>query len=88
MITKSSSPVVVVTSESMEPVYHRGDILFVWNRKEELEVGEVVVAWFSPRELPMVHRVIRRIAQGSVITRGKGKRYVLIISSKKWFSPM
>ena len=61
-ITKSPTPLVVVTSESMEPTYRRGDVLFVWNRDDTVQLGDVAVCWFKDRELPMVHRVIERVA--------------------------
>jgi len=34
VLTLSDSPVVVVLSGSMEPLYYRGDILFLYNREE------------------------------------------------------
>jgi hypothetical protein len=58
--TNSSSPVIVVISGSMEPTYHRGDILFLWNNTEAIEVGEVATCWFEGNPLPMVHRVIQK----------------------------
>lgn len=59
LITDSPSPIVVVISESMEPAFQRGDILFLWNRDTVIEVGEIAVCWFRGRDLPMVHRVIK-----------------------------
>ena len=56
----TSSPLVFVTSESMSPVYQRGDILFVSNRTPAIELGDVVVCWFEGRRLPFVHRVIEK----------------------------
>ena len=41
--SNSSSPIVVVLSGSMEPAFQRGDVLFLWNRGERTEVGEIVV---------------------------------------------
>jgi len=61
LVTKAKSPVVVVISESMKPAFSRGDILFVWNRVDNIEVGDIAVCWFDGRDLPMVHRVIKRI---------------------------
>jgi signal peptidase I len=58
--TNSSSPVLVVISGSMEPTYHRGDILFLWNNTETVEIGEVAACWFEGYPLPMVHRVIQK----------------------------
>ncbi|KAM0801674.1 microsomal signal peptidase 18 kDa subunit [Usnea florida] len=56
----TSSPLVFVTSESMSPVYQRGDILFVSNRTPAIELGDVVVCWLEGRKLPFVHRVIEK----------------------------
>ena len=44
VITESESPVVVVLSGSMEPAFHRGDI---------------VVFKVADREIPIVHRIIK-----------------------------
>ncbi|OCK92293.1 signal peptidase complex catalytic subunit sec11 [Cenococcum geophilum 1.58] len=64
IITGSRSPLVVVISASMEPTFNRGDILFVWNRDEKIEVGDIAVCWFEGRNLPMVHRVIKSVTIG------------------------
>ncbi|KAL6568059.1 hypothetical protein OROHE_003743 [Orobanche hederae] len=42
-ITGSESPVVVVLSESMEPGFARGDILFLHMSRDPIRVGEIVV---------------------------------------------
>ena len=60
---------VVVTSESMEPVYQRGDMLFVWNRDASIEPGEVVVVWLEDRRLPFVHRVVEK----HVLSKGNNR---------------
>ena len=42
--TGSESPIVVVLSGSMEPAFHRGDLLFLTNKEtEDIRVGEIVV---------------------------------------------
>lgn len=42
--TGSESPIVVVLSGSMEPAFHRGDLLFLTNyQNEDIRVGEIVV---------------------------------------------
>jgi signal peptidase len=72
----SPSPIVVVLSGSMEPAFQRGDLLFLWNRNLELnllgpvpekeasfggtQVGEVVVYNVIGKDIPIVHRVVRR----------------------------
>lgn len=50
----SPAPIVVVTSESMEPGFQRGDILFLWNRQSYVRAGDIAVLSFPTRELPMV----------------------------------
>ncbi|EME88580.1 uncharacterized protein MYCFIDRAFT_54228 [Pseudocercospora fijiensis CIRAD86] len=64
VITNSSSPIVVVLSGSMEPAFQRGDLLFLWNRGVETQVGEVVVYSVKGKDIPIVHRVIRRFGGG------------------------
>ncbi|GLU18469.1 hypothetical protein SLE2022_347680 [Rubroshorea leprosula] len=58
-ITGSESPVVVVLSESMEPGFKRGDILFLHMSKYPIRAGEIVVFNVDGREIPIVHRVIK-----------------------------
>ena len=69
-LTHTTTPIIIVTSESMEPQFQRGDMLFVSNRTTtttitsdidiDVDVGEVVVVWLSGREKPFVHRVIAK----------------------------
>ncbi|KAG6728028.1 hypothetical protein I3842_02G153200 [Carya illinoinensis] len=58
-ITGSESPVVVVLSESMEPGFKRGDILFLHMSKDPVRAGEIVVFNVDGRDIPIVHRVIK-----------------------------
>ncbi|KAL6559824.1 hypothetical protein OROGR_004941 [Orobanche gracilis] len=58
-ITGSESPVVVVLSESMEPGFARGDILFLHMSRDPIRVGEIVVYNIDGRDIPIVHRVIK-----------------------------
>lgn len=57
-ITSSSHPVMVVSSESMEPAFYRGDLILLWNRQQIVNMGDIPVVWFPGRSLPMVHRSI------------------------------
>ncbi|ODV86965.1 hypothetical protein CANARDRAFT_6530 [[Candida] arabinofermentans NRRL YB-2248] len=59
VIAMSNSPIVVVLSGSMEPAFQRGDILFLWNREEYLNVGDIVVYKIQDKEIPIVHRIVR-----------------------------
>jgi signal peptidase I len=48
------------SSGSMEPAFHRGDLLFLTNRVEDpIRVGEIVVFRIEGREIPIVHRVLK-----------------------------
>ncbi|KAJ7956676.1 Signal peptidase I [Quillaja saponaria] len=58
-ITGSESPVVVVLSESMEPGFKRGDILFLHMSKDPIHTGEIIVFNIDGRDIPIVHRVIK-----------------------------
>lgn len=62
--TDSPSPIVVVLSGSMEPAFQRGDLLFLWNRGMETQVGEIVVYNVKGKDIPIVHRVVRRFGGG------------------------
>jgi len=58
-VTATNTPVVCVVSESMAPAFRRGDVLFLWNRTAEVQVGDIPVVWFNGKPLPMVHRASR-----------------------------
>ncbi|KAF3789500.1 hypothetical protein EJ110_NYTH18132 [Nymphaea thermarum] len=71
-ITGSESPVVVVLSESMEPGFQRGDILFLRMSKEPIRAGEIVVFNVDGRPIPIVHRVHEQSDNGEVDVLTKG----------------
>jgi len=52
----------------MEPAFQRGDLLFLWNRNlvAETDVGEVVVYNVKDKDIPIVHRVVRKFGKGYV----------------------
>lgn len=64
--TDSPSPIVVVLSGSMEPAFQRGDLLFLWNRGQNTQIGEIVVYNVRGKDIPIVHRVVRRYGGKSV----------------------
>ena len=59
VVTSSESPVVVVLSGSMEPAFHRGDILFLHMGFTPFRAGDIVVFKVADRDIPIVHRVIK-----------------------------
>ncbi|KAI9783548.1 MAG: Signal peptidase complex catalytic subunit [Geoglossum umbratile] len=74
IVSDSPSPIVVVLSGSMEPAFQRGDLLFLWNRGQKTEVGEIVVYNVRGKDIPIVHRVVRRFGGGNkplqLLTKG------------------
>ncbi|KAG6599407.1 signal peptidase complex catalytic subunit SEC11C-like [Cucurbita moschata] len=70
--TGSESPVVVVLSESMEPGFARGDILFLHMNEDPIRAGEIVVYKIEGQVIPIVHRVIKVHE-----TRDTGEVYIL-----------
>ncbi|KAI4864164.1 microsomal signal peptidase 18 kDa subunit [Hypoxylon rubiginosum] len=75
VLADSPSPIVVVLSGSMEPAFQRGDLLLLWNRNllAETDVGEVVVYNVRDKDIPIVHRVVRRFGAGPLarlLTKG------------------
>jgi signal peptidase len=75
VMADSPSPIVVVLSGSMEPAFQRGDILFLWNRQRETQIGEVVVYNVKGKDIPIVHRVVRRFGGGQVFSYHQGTRF-------------
>ncbi|TID25172.1 signal peptidase complex catalytic subunit sec11 [Venturia nashicola] len=74
VVSNSPSPIVVVLSGSMEPAFERGDLLFLWNRGMDTQIGEVVVYNVRGKDIPIVHRVVRRFGGGEtplqLLTKG------------------
>jgi signal peptidase len=56
--TGTESPVVVVMSGSMEPGFHRGDILFLAMTNAPMKSGDVTVFSIEGRDIPIVHRTL------------------------------
>lgn len=55
----TESPIVVVLSESMEPAFKRGDLLFLALGPSRIETGDICVYKLKGRDIPIVHRVIK-----------------------------
>ncbi|KAJ3155712.1 Signal peptidase complex catalytic subunit S11C [Geranomyces michiganensis] len=58
VITNSESPIVVVLSESMEPAFARGDLLFLTLPKTPVAIGDICVFKIQDKPIPIVHRVL------------------------------
>lgn len=65
-----NSPMVTVVSDSMEPTYHKGDLLILKNIPfNKIKVGDVIVFTVKGRNIPIVHRVINKTSS-HVETKG------------------
>ncbi|GAB5592339.1 Signal peptidase complex catalytic subunit [Umbelopsis nana] len=73
LVTNSESPIVVVLSGSMEPAFHRGDLLLLTNPASvPVQVGDICVFQIPHRDIPIVHRVIKLHDDAKT-----GKQYLL-----------
>ncbi|ORZ08922.1 signal peptidase complex catalytic subunit SEC11C-like protein [Absidia repens] len=69
----NESPIVVVLSGSMEPAFHRGDLLVLSLPKNDpIEVNDICVFKLPERPVPIVHRVIKLHDDAET-----GKQYLL-----------
>ncbi|KAG1152244.1 hypothetical protein G6F37_001053 [Rhizopus arrhizus] len=60
VITNNESPIVVVLSGSMEPAFHRGDLLLLTlPRNEHVAINDICVFKLPGRSIPIVHRVLK-----------------------------
>ena len=58
-LLSTETPLAVVSSYSMEPTFHIGDLLIVTGVKpDQIRVGDIIVYKTSPNSEPIVHRVI------------------------------
>ncbi|CAD8079292.1 unnamed protein product [Paramecium sonneborni] len=76
VVSFSESPVIVVSSGSMEPVYYRGDILFLTYFNKPFEVGDVIVYKIKDQDIPIIHRVFQIVQKSNdpldqlILTKG------------------
>lgn len=52
-------PIMIVTTESMFPAFSPGDVLFIFNHQQNVEIGDLPVCWLPDSAFPMIHRVHR-----------------------------
>lgn len=67
VLLNNDSPIVSVLSESMEPGFKRGDILFL--KPQNYTNGDILVYQVYENSIPIVHRVIRKIGN-QMLTKG------------------
>lgn len=71
LLLANESPIVCVLSESMEPGFRRGDILFI--TPQSYKVGDIAVYQVYRNAIPIVHRVISRWGD-EILTKGDNNR--------------
>lgn len=76
LVSGTPSPVVVVVSGSMSPLFYRGDILVLWFGDWEFDVGEIVVFQLKGKETPIVHRVIEMHERPNTFIKHNGSTAV------------
>ncbi|KEG12683.1 signal peptidase type I [Trypanosoma grayi] len=76
-LTSCDNPLVVVLSGSMEPAYHRGDLLLL-HKVTPVNIGDVIVFTLPDRTVPIVHRV-HRVHEGGgtrlFLTKGDNNEF-------------
>lgn len=90
LFTNTESPVVVVLSGSMEPAFHRGDLLFLTMPNTPIEVGEITVYTVPNTEIPIVHRVVETREHGTqgqlLLTKGDNNSDddIMLYNGPRW----
>lgn len=56
----------------MEPAFQRGDILFLNNAMDNIDIGDIVVFRIKDRDIPIVHRVLKVHANATNNAVGDG----------------
>jgi len=70
---KSSYPIAAVSSNSMEPVLEKGDLILIKGaRKGDIKIGDIIV--YKGENGFIIHRVIK-IQEENLITKGDANIY-------------
>jgi signal peptidase len=61
-------PYRVISSGSMEPVYHEGDIIFIKETpSQSIDIGDIVVFEARNGDIPIVHRVVDIVKENGTL---------------------
>lgn len=77
MALDTDLPIVAVQSNSMVPVFYKGDMLIIMG-DDEPEIGDIVVYSTGFQEVPIVHRVVEKTYDDSDVifsTKGDNNQY-------------
>ncbi|HDH28930.1 MAG TPA: signal peptidase I [Euryarchaeota archaeon] len=75
MALQAEKPIMAVVSNSMVPVFSKGDLIVVKGLEcEKIEVGDIIVYLNPQRNIPIVHRVVEidYDSQGDPVFTTKG----------------
>jgi signal peptidase len=92
-VTGTSAPVMAVLSNSMEPVFSKGDIIFVTHNKEPFVIGEIIVYNIPSKDIPIVHRIIDiwdKDGEVKILTKGDNNNVddkFLYAAGQPWLTP-
>jgi signal peptidase len=68
----ANKPIMAVVSDSMVPVFYRGDLIVVKGLDcNEIEVGDIIVYQNNVKNIPIVHRVVE------IIRENGGRRFFI-----------
>ena len=76
-VDPSRSPFGVISSSSMEPTLHRGDLVLVLKVPfERVQKGDIVVFRDPNNGVAVAHRVVGRLEDGRLLTKGDNEEYL------------
>ena len=64
----TKTPVVAVFSDSMDPIFYKGDMVIVYGEKN-IKLGDIVVFDSPTESYPIIHRVVQ-IKNGGIVSKG------------------
>ena len=71
------SPFGVISSSSMEPTLHRGDLVLVLKIPfEKIQKGDIVVFRNPNNGVAVAHRVVGKLEDGRLLTKGDNEEYL------------
>jgi signal peptidase len=65
---QTTTPVVAVFSDSMDPTFYKGDMIIVVGARD-IKVGDIVVFDSPDKKYPIIHRV-NEVRDGGIISKG------------------
>jgi signal peptidase len=67
-VLNTKIPVVAVFSDSMDPIFYKGDMIIVYGEKN-IKLGDIVVFDSPDNRYPIIHRVVQ-IKDSGIVSKG------------------